>query len=498
MLRTALVAVLGTLLWTTAAAADPTLPLGHTGRWITDAQGRATVLHGLNYMDKRPPYVPAAIGLGDDDAAFLHAEGFNAVRLGVMAAGIEPSPGTYSPAYMARVVSAIRTLGRHGVMSLVDFHQDAYNKRFGGQGMPDWMVQDGGIPDLPAALTPNSTLRIGQPSSGRVWDNFWANSPANDGVGLQDHYARDWAVVAQAVRHLPGVIGYDLMNEPWPGSVWPLCVNAVAGCSAFDRGSLASFYRRVIKAIRVMDPHKLVFYEPELLSGSGAGYDLGAIGDANAVVSFHTYCVTYAIFQAPTPGCETFEQATFNNAEAQARRSGDALLLTEFGSTPDTSILTRVAGEADTARVGWLEWTYFSQPGDSDFPGTPSVIKDPNKKPAGSNINTSYLGAISRAYPQAVAGTPRSWSYDAVAHRFKLSFSTQRLDGHGRFARRGLTEVVVPRRQYARGYTAEVQGGVVVSRPGAQILKIRRCRGSTGVGVDVSPGVRPVTRACAR
>jgi hypothetical protein len=28
------------------AAAAPTAPLGHTGRWITDADGRVVILHG--------------------------------------------------------------------------------------------------------------------------------------------------------------------------------------------------------------------------------------------------------------------------------------------------------------------------------------------------------------------------------------------------------------------------------------------------------------------
>lgn len=161
----------------TGAVASPTLPLGHSGRWITDAEGRAVVLHGVNFMDKRPPYLPAAIGLDDDDAAFPHAEGFNAVRLGVMAAGVGPAPGWYSQEYLDGIVTAVRTLARHGVLSLVDFHQDSYNQRFGGQGMADWMVLDDGLTDLPAALTPNSILRTPQPSGARVWDNFWANKP---------------------------------------------------------------------------------------------------------------------------------------------------------------------------------------------------------------------------------------------------------------------------------------------------------------------------------
>jgi endoglycosylceramidase len=60
------------------------LPLGHAGRWITDAAGRVVILHGINMVYKRTPYAPDAIGFGDDDAAFLAHEGFDTLRLGVI------------------------------------------------------------------------------------------------------------------------------------------------------------------------------------------------------------------------------------------------------------------------------------------------------------------------------------------------------------------------------------------------------------------------------
>src|ERR1700758_2456163 len=76
-----------------AAATGPILPLGHVGRWMTDSAGRVVVLHGLNQVYKVPPYEPSADGFGDDDAAFLAANGFDAMRVGVIWAGVEPRPG---------------------------------------------------------------------------------------------------------------------------------------------------------------------------------------------------------------------------------------------------------------------------------------------------------------------------------------------------------------------------------------------------------------------
>src|SRR5262249_33970080 len=58
--------------------------LGHAGQWLTDSTGRVVILHGVNMVAKRPPYVPAAVGFDADDAQFLAQHGFRAVRLGVI------------------------------------------------------------------------------------------------------------------------------------------------------------------------------------------------------------------------------------------------------------------------------------------------------------------------------------------------------------------------------------------------------------------------------
>src|SRR5437764_9571397 len=94
--------VLALLLTAPAAAAGPALPLGHAGRWITDARGRVVVLHGINMVYKRPPYSPDATGFGADDAAFLAREGLNTVRVGLIYKAVEPRPGHYDDRYIAR------------------------------------------------------------------------------------------------------------------------------------------------------------------------------------------------------------------------------------------------------------------------------------------------------------------------------------------------------------------------------------------------------------
>src|SRR4051812_12426672 len=205
---------------------------------------------------KRPPYAPDAAGFGDDDAAFLAHEGYTTVRLGVIYGAVEPQPGVYDDAYLARIARTVRVLGRHGIVSLLDFHQDLYSERFQGEGWPDWAVMDDGLPATPQLGFPANYL--GMPALNRAFDHFWAN----DG-GLQDAYAKAWAHVAARFAGNPDVLGYDLLNEPWPGTGYAACVNP-DGCPAFD-AVLSAFSQRVADAIRAVDPDTLVFYEPNVL-----------------------------------------------------------------------------------------------------------------------------------------------------------------------------------------------------------------------------------------
>jgi hypothetical protein len=48
----------------------PAAPIGHAGRWITDATGRVLLVTGVNMVNKLAPYTPAADGFHDADDAF--------------------------------------------------------------------------------------------------------------------------------------------------------------------------------------------------------------------------------------------------------------------------------------------------------------------------------------------------------------------------------------------------------------------------------------------
>src|ERR1051325_7601561 len=79
--------------------------LHRSGRWVVDAEGRVVLLHGVNAVWKLAPYAPPVEprGFQTADSAWLRDHGLNAVRLGVLFAGVMPSAGCVDSSYLAQV-----------------------------------------------------------------------------------------------------------------------------------------------------------------------------------------------------------------------------------------------------------------------------------------------------------------------------------------------------------------------------------------------------------
>jgi endoglycosylceramidase len=463
----AVVLVLGA----SSAAASPVAPFSHQGRWITDARSRVVIFHGLNMVNKLPPYHPAALGFGDDDARFLAAAGFDTVRVGIIFKGLEPQPGHFDEHYLARIAGTLRTLERHRIVPFVDFHQDMYNERYQGEGFPDWASIDDGLPAQPREGFPNNYYVM--PALSRAYDNFWADRAGPGGPGLQDRYAAAWAHVARALRRDRHILGYDIFNEPFPGSQLGGCASTV-GCPQFDRNVLTPFTKRTFRAIRHADRRRLLWYEPLVTFDFGADTSHGATGDKRAGFNFHDYCLGN---QPGTPsagpiqqGCQTEEGIPFDNADKQSARTGDALLLSEFGATDNLGDLERIVRAADQHMVSWQEWAYWNQDVCCVRP-IEGLIRDIRHAPRGSNVKRDKLLLLARPYPEAVAGTPLSFGFDYSSLRFKLKYSTRRAGG-GRFHRRTISEIRIPRVQYPHGYRVLVSGARVHSGRNRPVLRL--------------------------
>ncbi len=447
--------------------------LGHAGRWITDSAGRVVIVHGLNMVYKVPPYYPAAAGFGADDAAFLERLGFNVVRVGVIWKAVEPRPGVYDNRYLSHIASTVRTLARHGIFSLLDFHQDMYNELFQGEGAPDWAVQDDGLANPKDGFPVNY---LTNPALQRAEDHFWANAPGPRGVGLQNRYAAAWQHVAKMFRSTRGVLGYELLNEPAAGTQFGTCLGA-SGCPSFD-AQLTAFNRRVAKAIRTVDPHTVIFYEPDVGFDFGARTHVGPLKHGPAGLAFHDYCLA----ASPT-GCSS-EPRAITNARNHVAQTREALLLTEWGSNAYSSDLTGMMNLTDRYMVPWIEWAYC--PCNDPTGATPDpLVLDPARSPTGANVGQLALHTLVEPFPQLVAGTPRGWSYDGQTGTFQLRYSTAKVSGTGRFGAGAITDIATPSLIYGRRYAVHVHGGAIVSRPGARILELAACPGARSISVQV-------------
>lgn len=457
-------------------------PLAHAGRWFVDAQRRVVIGHGTNIVAKATPYLPAATGVGDDDAAFLQAHGFTMVRLGVIPAGLEPSAGRFDEHYLASIADSVRILWKHGIRSMLDFHQDLLNERFQGQGLPSWMIIDDGLPAEPTAGFPGNYFAMA--ALNRAFDHLWANDPDPRGIGLQDDLAQMWAHIAKRFNGDPAILGYDVLNEPWPGTIWPTCFPPT-GCSSFDKASLAPLYAKVTTAIRSVDRDHLVVYEPLLPFGYSGPTGVGKPAGDKAVFGFHAYCLATVGVPESLPArtiCDYVEQTTFANAETQGRASGDALLLSEFGATSDQVELNKVIRAADDHAISWMEWQYSST-GTTNGPSGEALIGDPHKPPTGANLNAGNLAVLDEPYPQLVAGTPSKYAFDPASRTFVLTYDVHS-PVDGRPVLDALTDIYLPAALYGRGARVTVTGASVVSRTATHLL-LRNSRGASVVTVAV-------------
>lgn len=191
-------------------------PISIQGQKFTDQQGRQVLLHGIGLVDKNPKN--GYLEFLDPELFSKFREwGFNCVRLGVIWDGLEPEPGIYNKSYLQGIDQQVEYARQNNLYVFLDMHQDLFSVLF-SDGAPEWATITDGSSHIDASEV-WSDAYFTSPAIHTALDHFWNNTPAPDGLGLQDHYAAIWGALARRYAGDPTVIGYDLMNEPFPGSV---------------------------------------------------------------------------------------------------------------------------------------------------------------------------------------------------------------------------------------------------------------------------------------
>ena len=183
---------------------------------------------------------------------WLRRNGFNTIRLGIIYKGLEPNPPSASGRtdYTTPTCAASRT--ECGARQAADLHAarlppGPLQRALPGRGL----ARLAGPRRRPAAPSRRSAFPA-TTSSTRASTGPSTTSgptPRPRGRGLQESYAAAWQHVAADFATNPYIFGYDLLNEPWPGSAFSTdgCAST-SGCATFDTTTLAPVLRQGLRA----------------------------------------------------------------------------------------------------------------------------------------------------------------------------------------------------------------------------------------------------------
>lgn len=406
-------------------------------KYMKDAQGRALVLHGVNVSSSAKH---AAGHMPFIDEAYVERSatewGFNSVRFLVFWAGLEPEKGVYDEHYLDEVETRVKWYTDRGVHVMIDMHQDIYSEAVGGNGAPAWATDtDGKTPGSVPGSDKFWWLGYLDPATTAAFKNFWEYGRRAD---LQDHYISAYQHLAQRFASNPGVIGYDLMNEPFPGDL----PKALDG--SFQKTWLNDFYKRLIPALRAVEPNKYLFFEPQSF-GINFGFPSALPkqedtrnGESRLVYAPHIYPLFLHEGQAYSDIDRQQMRDWSKNRSADLNLQQTPLMVGEIGGSDSTPGFSRylddVMNMMDAMGGSWSWW--------SADPGSWGMTDaNGNEMPKANKLV--------RTYPRAIAGEPVSFSYEPNSADFNLTF--KQAPGVS-----GPTEIFIPKRHYPDGWELEV------------------------------------------
>ena len=513
----------------------------------------------------RPAFAQSAAPGSGDDFAQMRALGFNVVRLVLNWSQLEPTAGTYSTTYLNRVAQVVGWARQQGIYVILDMHQDQYSRYIvpakkgttppgctpsgGGDGAPAWAVQDDGKPGC--AMFGIDELN---PAESASFYNFWQNAIAAGpqgqapGTGLQDHYIWALAALARRFQGDAAVLGYELMNEPQPGSIGSTPAGNGYQASSQD---LYPFYTRAIEALTgVRDGRPTCpASAPTSLSGSCAYPQLASVNRQqiffeplayrnlvdfsvqvsapfssypNLVFAPHVYTYAFTVEQdllglpAKPGGYPPNFTFGYQTAESEAQAMHSAVLVTEFGDAANTdpTILANELAAQEATQTGGTLWAWK---GLSNVAGTcwctrwqhssyqttaNGTAGKGNPKSVPSPVDLlipSRQRLLMRVSPIATAGRLDAYAYDPGSHTFAM-LATSTMAGR-RGDHRTDTVIYIPSTVHGAVHVsgAAVLDSVVTRSDGSRMAFVATTFPGTGgasaarYGVTVGPASASLT-----
>lgn len=409
-------------------------PIHVDGERFVDAAGREVILRGVNTggRSKLPPFLPfdpepdfeTAL---DEYADAVEALGFNVVRLLVLYEAAEPVRGQYDEEYLLRYDAMVRAFSDRGIRVIVDSHQDLFSRRLCGDGFPDWALEETYRDRPQQADCGLWALRYFTPAVAGSMDRLYLNKD-----GVRDSYVEFFAMMARRYKDEPALIGFEPINEPMPG------MRGMADNLSFYK-SLFTLYELVGDAVHSADPRYLIFADLNPLENTGAwNPDRKRPEVENLVLAPHYYDPgTFGISVSPG-GDQWFMRRGLKKHRRLGKNWNTPVLITEYGISPIYKSAPKYINELyevfDELKLSGTFWeasistTIWNEENTSLF------------EPDGAVRPASF--SLDRPYPQAVAGTIESFSFDPETGRFTLLWNENPSIASP-------TEVRLPRRVYA-------------------------------------------------
>lgn len=408
------------------------------GRHFRDGQGRAVILRGVNLGgDSKVPPFRASVDPVDLDR--LAACGFNVIRLLVIWEAYEPLPGTYREDYLAALRTVADEAYKRGIHTVIDFHQDGFSRfasRGCGDGFPSWAVSARGkssCPDNSESCRPWPFLMAFDPTTHKSFRDFY-----RDVGGLRSRYLAMVERAAAAFAGQPGVIGYDLINEPW----------------GREKRELGPLYEDAATVIRRRHPGAVLFLEGHVTTITGLPTRLPRPDFGNAVYAPHYYH-PISVMSGRWHGFELPIQLAFGNMTKTARAWDVPLFLGEFGIGADVErgadYVTALYDQMDKNLASGAQWNYSPGWNAVSFDGWNG--EDYSLMTPEGQLRANFQP---RPYPRATAGTPVGFDYQKArgpGDQATVQFAYLAVP------EAGLTEIFLPSTIFLPGSQVELKQG---------------------------------------